>query len=227
MNNSLKPQTLNKSSWAMGKTPHQLDGRSYGYIMKTNINMGRWNEEEDKYLIRMVIEGVRHGSTQQEAFERAGFALSRTSRACAFRWNSKLRAVNNEAFKEARKEYQFKSGKIRSVRVPDYYAIPEYHASVEAEVTQVHPEPVQMAWSDDYTHLEPNPIKPAHYHKGGIDIIGFLESHFGQENGYTVIESFCIGNIVKYVTRYKMKNGMEDLNKAEYYLNKLKQQQGE
>ena len=33
--------------------------------------------------------------------------------------------------------------------------------------------------------------------------------------------SFLEGNIIKYVTRYKKKNGMEDLKKAQWYLNKL------
>lgn len=32
---------------------------------------------------------------------------------------------------------------------------------------------------------------------------------------------FFVGNIVKYVTRYKSKNGVEDLKKARHYLDKL------
>ena len=32
---------------------------------------------------------------------------------------------------------------------------------------------------------------------------------------------FAEGNIVKYVTRYKDKNGVEDLKKARWYINKL------
>ena len=31
-------------------------------------------------------------------------------------------------------------------------------------------------------------------------------------------EAFCIGNVVKYLWRYKMKNGVEDLKKAQTYL---------
>lgn len=30
--------------------------------------------------------------------------------------------------------------------------------------------------------------------------------------------NFCEGNIIKYVTRYKHKNGLEDLKKAKHYL---------
>lgn len=33
--------------------------------------------------------------------------------------------------------------------------------------------------------------------------------------------NFCQGNIVKYVTRYKHKNGIEDLKKAKHYIDLL------
>ena len=33
--------------------------------------------------------------------------------------------------------------------------------------------------------------------------------------------NFCQGNIIKYVSRYKHKNGLEDLEKAQWYLNRL------
>lgn len=173
--------------------------------------MGRWNEVDDNLLARIVIEGVRNGSTQKQAFERAGFALNRTSKACGFRWNGKVRKLHEGALRQAIKEYRFASGKIRSMRVPDFVR--------DMKATTVLPEPTVEILAEPN-----NPIKPAHYHKGGIDVIGFLGSHFGQDEGYTVLEAFCIGNIVKYVTRYKQKNGIEDLHKAEYYLNQLKQQ---
>jgi len=32
---------------------------------------------------------------------------------------------------------------------------------------------------------------------------------------------FCEGNIIKYVTRYKDKNGLEDLKKARHYIDFL------
>jgi Protein of unknwon function (DUF3310) len=33
--------------------------------------------------------------------------------------------------------------------------------------------------------------------------------------------NFCQGNIIKYVTRYKTKNGIEDLKKAKHYIDLL------
>lgn len=63
--------------------------------------------------------------------------------------------------------------------------------------------------------------RPDHYHKNGIDVIGYLEQHFPNIPTVTVAEGFYIGNIIKYVSRYKEKNGLEDLEKAKFYLNKL------
>lgn len=53
---------------------------------------------------------------------------------------------------------------------------------------------------------------PLHYHKGKIQPWDFITSQ-GM--------SFLEGNIVKYITRYKHKNGVEDLKKARTYLDKL------
>lgn len=57
--------------------------------------------------------------------------------------------------------------------------------------------------------------KPSHYHKNEIDVHGYLQKHFPKEGTYTVAEGFHIGNVLKYVSRYKQKNGLEDLKKAE------------
>ena len=38
---------------------------------------------------------------------------------------------------------------------------------------------------------------------------------------------FLEGNVVKYVCRYKLKNGREDLDKALFYLNRLREQHDE
>jgi hypothetical protein len=42
-------------------------------------------------------------------------------------------------------------------------------------------------------------------------------SEYAIKNGL----GFAEGNIVKYVTRYKMKGGVEDLNKAKHYIEML------
>jgi hypothetical protein len=57
---------------------------------------------------------------------------------------------------------------------------------------------------------------PAHYNKAGIETIDIIQSVTG--DGF---ESYLQGNILKYMCRYKYKNGTEDLEKAKWYLNRL------
>jgi hypothetical protein len=54
--------------------------------------------------------------------------------------------------------------------------------------------------------------RPKHYTQGGIEPIDYILA-----NDLDFLE----GNVVKYVTRHKFKNGLEDLKKAEYYLKAL------
>lgn len=59
---------------------------------------------------------------------------------------------------------------------------------------------------------ESNNIQPNHYKGNGIQPIDLIES---------MNMSFNQGNIIKYVSRYKNKNGLEDLQKAKFYLERL------
>lgn len=60
---------------------------------------------------------------------------------------------------------------------------------------------------------------PMHYTQGNRETIEIIKDVTGQSfNGY------CEGNIVKYIGRYKYKNGVEDLKKAKWYLEKLIQE---
>lgn len=58
---------------------------------------------------------------------------------------------------------------------------------------------------------------PEHYHKNGIDVIAFAEMQLPVEQ----VIGFHRINVLKYVTRYDRKNGVEDLKKAKFYLDKL------
>ncbi len=57
---------------------------------------------------------------------------------------------------------------------------------------------------------------PPHYNQRGIECIDAIEAATG--DGY---EYYLQGNIMKYLWRYRYKNGTEDLKKARWYLNKL------
>ena len=60
--------------------------------------------------------------------------------------------------------------------------------------------------------------KPPHYTKGNIETIDAIQSALGKEG----FNDFCQGQIIKYVWRYPHKNGLEDLNKADWYLQRLR-----
>ena len=59
---------------------------------------------------------------------------------------------------------------------------------------------------------------PSHYNYGDIEVIDYIKQ---VANGYTdhPYEAYCIGNVLKYISRAPFKNGREDLEKAQWYLN--------
>lgn len=61
---------------------------------------------------------------------------------------------------------------------------------------------------------------PAHYCQGGIECIDAIEA---ATTNLTGIEAVCTANVIKYIWRWKEKNGAEDLRKAEWYLKRLAQ----
>lgn len=61
-----------------------------------------------------------------------------------------------------------------------------------------------------------NVNKPPHYNQSGIECIDAIQAATG--DGF---EYYLQGNIMKYLWRYRYKNGIEDLKKAQWYLNKL------
>ena len=65
---------------------------------------------------------------------------------------------------------------------------------------------------------------PAHYNAGGIECIDALEA---ATIGLEGIEAFCTANAIKYLWRWKRKNGEEDLQKAIWYINRIVDRAGE
>ena len=59
---------------------------------------------------------------------------------------------------------------------------------------------------------------PAHYTQGGIECIDCIKS---VTVGKVGIEAFCVGNAIKYLFRYEEKNGIEDVKKARWYIDRL------
>ena len=92
----------------------------------------------------------------------------------------------------------------------------------------------------DYVHIPDNEVKPQvkrmsgrypwgsqadmvshppHYQsETGLEVIDVIEAFTFDLKG---IEGFDTGNVIKYICRWKQKNGVEDLKKAKWYLEHL------
>lgn len=72
--------------------------------------------------------------------------------------------------------------------------------------------------SNSDSEKEFDPVsKAAHYNQGSIECIDALETCMTTEE----LKGFLKGNVIKYLWRTNDKNGIQDLEKAQWYLNKL------
>ena len=55
---------------------------------------------------------------------------------------------------------------------------------------------------------------PNHYADKQIEVIDYIRDTITPEQ----FTGYCIGNVIKYISRYRKKNGKEDLKKAQVYL---------
>ena len=73
---------------------------------------------------------------------------------------------------------------------------------------------------DKCSWFEPCPDKvnhPSHYTQGGIECIEAIRASMLPAG----FQDYCKGNVLKYVWRWRQKGGVEDLKKAQVYLNWL------
>lgn len=62
---------------------------------------------------------------------------------------------------------------------------------------------------------------PSHYNQGNVECIDAIKAATVGLNG---IEAFCAGNAIKYLWRWKEKGGVTDLDKAAFYIERLKKE---
>lgn len=75
------------------------------------------------------------------------------------------------------------------------------------------------------TENNDNIIRPNHYASNkGFEVFDVQEAFIHELKGMAA-SYWC--NIVKYILRFQRKNGVEDLKKAKYYLEKLIEEVGE
>ncbi len=70
-----------------------------------------------------------------------------------------------------------------------------------------------LAWANGQTDMVNS---PPHYNQAGVEGIDAIRA--ATDEGY---QYYLQGNIIKYLWRYRYKNGVQDLEKAKWYLNKL------
>lgn len=77
-----------------------------------------------------------------------------------------------------------------------------------------------MFTNEDYeTKLSTSNFSPPkHYSENGITPIQAFDKGLITKDE---LRGFLKGNVIKYITRYKYKNGLEDLNKAKHYIEML------
>lgn len=72
----------------------------------------------------------------------------------------------------------------------------------------------ELDWVDN---IRPDNVNhPDHYNQGGIECIDYIKQQLGD-----TFDAYCQGNVIKYLHRWRYKNGLEDLRKAQWYLNAM------
>jgi hypothetical protein len=79
-------------------------------------------------------------------------------------------------------------------------------------------EPFDLNYSPNFDENVNVHINPRHYKNGKVECIDAIESAVVGKVG---IEATCVSNIIKYLWRYEDKNGVVDVKKAKWYLDKL------
>lgn len=76
---------------------------------------------------------------------------------------------------------------------------------------------VNTMFNNNQNKQEDNVNHPSHYTFGKIEVMDYIEDKLSDVE----CEGYFVGNIIKYVSRFRKKNGIEDLKKAQWYLNRL------
>lgn len=90
-------------------------------------------------------------------------------------------------------------------------------------------------WSDDKLAIAYEEVKmdggstdmvnhPKHYTQGDIECIECIKAAVTNKVG---IEAVCVANVIKYLFRYEEKNGIEDIRKAKWYIERLLKEMSE
>lgn len=197
--------------------------------------ISKWNGKQDIYIEQMSREGtiqfnkeetmkLYHTETQEEYNALMAYVEKK-----GYEWNTKEKPTENNAWDV------FKNNTV-VIKVCDtdlgfaskgycerFYIdtpIQKYKATRD-KVTKCHDDAANAmkALSAGGVSVKnentDNVNNPSHYTAGGIETLDYIKAKVKD------YPSYVAGNILKYVSRYEHKNGIEDLKKAQFYLNDL------
>ena len=85
---------------------------------------------------------------------------------------------------------------------------------------RVEPTLTTITASSTSHEMEVDPVnKPIHYNQAGLECIDAIEAMTENMSGTTAPHA---ANVLKYLWRHEYKNGLEDIDKAIWYLNRLR-----
>ena len=125
--------------------------------------------------------------------------------------------IDYEAERKTRDPYEYEPEQKTGDPFPGY-KFDKGNVTVPEDIPSLHPglNDVGRKYIEDLYH---DPVNhPSHYTQGGIECIEAIEAACV---GLTGDEAYYVGQIIKYVWRWKHKNGLQDLEKAEWYLSRL------
>lgn len=115
----------------------------------------------------------------------------------------------------------FENGGISAKYKPIYNSVMEYLNEFCGEAYIIWERKVYQTGDDSVVDAECFPEdkvnQPNHYANFSIECIDAMQAMLSREE----FIGYLRGNIFKYLWRYKLKNGVEDLKKAQWYQNKL------
>lgn len=197
--------------------------------------ISKWNGKQDIYIEQMSREGtiqfnkeetmkLYHTETQEEYNALMAYVEKK-----GYEWNTKEKPTEYNCWNIFKKEtvivieYDINLGFASKGYCERFYIdtpIQKYKAT-RGKVTKCHDDAANAmkALSAGGVSVKnentDNVNNPSHYTAGGIETLDYIKAKVKD------YPSYAAGNILKYVSRYEHKNGIEDLKKAQFYLNDL------
>lgn len=73
---------------------------------------------------------------------------------------------------------------------------------------------LEFQWTENGNEID----HPNYYTQGEVECIDAIKAAVKGLNG---IEAVCVANAIKYLWRWKQKNGRKDIEKAKWYIDRL------